>query len=207
MKKGLILVVTIVAVILIGNVVIASAQNGATPDYPPMGAGLPGWGTGTYSSTTPYRGNMMGGYYRGTLLAPGGMHEQIWTAVAQKLGMTYDELTQAVQNGRTIAQLAEAKGVKLEDLQKAATDAAKAALDDLVKQGTLTQVQADWMLDRMDDMPMFGFGAGNGLGFGPGTGNCPMGGQSLQPGARSGNFGPGQGRGMMRWNQPTGRQG
>jgi hypothetical protein len=120
-------------------------------------------------------------------VAAGGMHEQVWTAVAQKLGITYAELTTAVQNGQTIAQIAAAKGVSLDDLKAAALEAGKAALADLVQKGVLTQEQADWMVDRMDDMPMFNFNSGP--GFGPG-----------------GCHGNGQPGGMMngwRFNRPS----
>ncbi len=87
-----------------------------------------------------------------------------WTAVAKKLGLTYAELNTALQNGQTVAQLAQAKGVSLDALKTAALDAMKTSFADLVKQGVMTQEQADWMLDHMDDMPMFNFEQG----FGPG---------------------------------------
>jgi hypothetical protein len=94
-------------------------------------------------------------------------------------------LTQAVQNGQTIAQLAEAQGVDVTELQQAAKNAHQAALAELVKQGVMTQEQADWMLDRMDDMPMFNFDQGFSPGM-MGNGRGMMGG----------------GRGMMRGYQP-----
>jgi hypothetical protein len=220
MKTGLVLLATIVAVILIGSVAAASAQTGSTPDWSPMGAGMMGYTdayTGTmpmwgmmhnYTGTMPFRGGMMGGNpgaMRDAMMAAGGMHEQVMTAVATRLGMTYDQLTTALQNGQTIAQIADAKGVSLEALQQVANTARTSALNQLVQQGVITREQADWMLDRMDDMPMFDLGAGNGA--------CP----GLQPnGAQPGGYGPGMmggGRGMMergmtgRGSQPAGRQG
>ena len=106
----------------------------------------------------------MHGAMHGAMMGANGMHEQVWTAVAKKLGLTYAELNTAVQNGQTVAQLAQAKGVSLDALKTAALDAMKTSFADLVKQGVMTQEQADWMLDRMDDMPMFNFDQG----FGPG---------------------------------------
>lgn len=207
MKKTLVIVATIVGVVLLGNVLIASAQGGGNGGNWPMGPGMMG-ATGNYTGTLPFGpgapGGMMGpghGTMSGYMMAAGGMHEQVWTAIAEKLGMSYDELVAAVQNGQTIQQLAEAKGVSLDDLKQVALDAKKAALAELVKQGVLTQEQADWMLERMDSMPMFNFGSG----FGPG--GCHGG--SGVPGGMTG----GRGRGMMpgwggsRWTPPAGNSG
>jgi hypothetical protein len=204
MKKGLVLLATIVAVILIGSVAAASAQTGSTPNWSPMGAGMMQGYTGPYTGTMPMWG-MMHNYtgtmpFHGSMMAAGGMHEQVMTAVATRLGTTYDQLITALQNGQTIAQLADAKGVSLEALQQVANTARANALNQLVQQGVITREQADWMLDRMDAMPMFGLGAGNGP--------CP----GQQPnGAQPSGHGPGMmggGRGMMgRGSQPAGRQG
>ena len=203
MKKVLIIAVTIVAVIALGNVVWVSAQGGTQPNQPNATCPATGY-TCPFSGTQNFGGpggmmggrGMMGGYgtYSGTI--PGGMaamhgammganglHEQMWTVVAQKLGLTYAELNKTLQNGQTVAQLAQAKGVSLDELKATALAAMKTSFADLVKQGVMTQAQADWMLDRMDDMPMFNFEKG----FGRGMMN---------------------GRGMMRgWQQPTGPQG
>lgn len=192
MKKVLIIAVTIVAVVALGNVLLASAQGGQPPfgqaGTCPMGYTCP------YSGTTPYGGpggmmggrggmlggrGMMGGYgtYTGTMpfggmqgmhgamMGTNGMHEQVWTAVATKLGLTYAELNTATQNGQTVAQLAQAKGVSLDALKEVAEDAIRASFADLVKQGVMTQEQADWMADHMDDMPMFNFEQGYGPGM------------------------------------------
>ena len=211
MKKSLILVATIVAVILIGNVVVAYAQNGNPPAQP--GAGVcPAGVTCPYSGTMPYGGMMSGrgqmpggmmggnmGAMRGAMMSDNGMHETVMTAIAAELDMTYDALTTALQT-QTLAQIAEAQGVSLETLQQVATTARTAELDKLAAAGTLTQEQADWMKSRMQSMPNFG------------SGNCPM------HNGQSGTYGPGaMGRGMMGggrgmmggrgYAQPTGPQG
>jgi hypothetical protein len=201
-KKVLIIGITIVAVIALGNVLLVSAQGGTQPTQPaatcPMGYTCPMSGTMPYGIRGGMMGRggmggaMMGGNHtqmHGAMLGANGMHEQVWTVLAKELGLTYEQLTQAVQNGQTIAQLAEAKGVSLDELKTAAKNAHQAALVDLVEQGVITQEQADGMLDRMDDMPMFNFDQG----FGPGM----MGGQGMM-----------NGRGMMRgYQRPTGPQG
>ncbi len=203
MKKALIIAVTIVAVIAVGNVLLVSAQGGTQPNQTNATCPVGGY-TCPFSGTVPYGGpggmmgrGMMGGgmmsgnhaQLHGAMMGQNGMHEQVWTAVAKKLGLTYAELNTALQNGQTVAQLAQAKGISLEALKTAALDAMKTSFAELVKQGVMTQEQADWMLDRMDDMPMFNFDQG----FGPGMmqGRGMMGGRGL----------------MQNWQQPPGPQG
>ena len=197
MKKVLLIAVTIVAVIALGNVLLVSAQGGSRPNQPNTVCPVSGT-TCPFSGTMPYGipGGMMGGRgmmgMHNSMMGTNGMHQQVWTAVAKELGLTYEELTTAVQNGQTVAQLAQAKGVSLDALKAAALDAMKTSFAELVKQGVMTQQQADWMLDHMDDMPMFNFDRG----FGPGM---------MQGGRGSGGM---MGRGMMQnWQQPAGPQG
>ena len=197
MKKVLIIAVTIVAVIALGNVLLVSAQGGTQPNQPNAACQMSGY-TCPFSGTMPYggpggmmgRGMMSGNHAQmhGAMMGANGMHEQVWTAVARKLGLTYEELNTALQNGQTVAQLAQAKGISLDALKTAALDAMKTSFAELVKQGAVSQEQADWMLDHMDDMPMFNFDQG----FGPGM----MGGRGMM-----------NGRGMRGWQQPTGPQG
>jgi hypothetical protein len=210
-KKVLIIVVTIVAVVALGNVLLVSAQGGQPPVSQNGTCPMSGY-TCPFSGTMPYGGpggmmggGMMGG--RGMMPMHGammgaaggaganGLHEQVWTAVAEELGMTYDELLQATQNGQTVAQLAEEQGVTLDELKDAAQEAHQAALADLVEQGVLTQEQADWMADHLDDMPMFNFGQG----FGPGM----MNGRGMM----RGGFPGGMMRGGRGYQQPAGPQG
>jgi hypothetical protein len=227
MKRILIIAVTIVAVIALGNVLLVSAQGGTQPNQPNAACPISGY-TCPFSGTMPYGGmmggrGMMGGGMMGgnhaqmhsaMTLAPrcagcsagvgaNGMHEQAWTAVAKKLGLTYAELNTAVQNGQTVAQLAQAKGVSLDALKTAALEAMKASFAELVKQGTMTQQQADWMLDRMDDMPMFNFDQG----FGPGMTPALRSGEGTGVGGRGMMNGRGSGGMMQNWQQPTGPQG
>ncbi len=187
MKKVLLIAVTIVAVIALGNVLLVSAQ-GNSPSGQNGSCPVTGY-TCPFSGTNSYRG-MMGA--NGSAGA-NGMHEQVWTAVAKKLSMTYADLNAALQHGQTIAQLAQAKGVTLAELRTAALDVMQASFADLVKQGAMSQEQADRMLDHMDDMPLFNFDQG----FGPGM----MHGRGM--------MGPGMmGSGMMRgYQRPTGPQG
>ena len=121
------------------------------------------------------------------------MHEAVWTAVAKELGMSYDALVAETQAGKTLWQIAEEKGVSIERLREVMLEAREAALADLVEQGVITQVQADWMLSHSGGMMGGGFGHCNGN---PGTMRGPgmMGGQGMMRGSGmmggSGRFGP-----------------
>jgi hypothetical protein len=198
-KKVLIIAVTIVAMIALGNVVLASAQVTNQPG--PQNGTCPASGyTCPFSGTTQMGRGMMGdhGMMGGRMMGANGMHEQVMTAVAKQLGLTYAELNTAMQSGQTVVQLAQAKGVSLAALKTVALDAMKASFADLVKQGAMTQAQADAMVDHMDDMPMFNFEQGTG-----GMMNGMMGSGRVPGGMMGGGRG-----GMMRgYQQPAGPQG
>jgi len=88
-----------------------------------------------------------------------------WQSLAEQLGMTTDELAAELEAGKTITELAEEKGV---DLQAAQVEAMKEQIQQAVEDGKLTQEQADWMLQGLEQgfMP-----DGRGFGFG-GRGGC-----------------------------------
>jgi len=100
-------------------------------------------------------------------------------AVAGALSMTVDELTTQLWGGKTIADLAEEKGIDLADLQATVQAAKEAemrtAIEQAVQDGTITQDHADWLLEGLDKgymMGGFGYGHGFGDGFrGPGFKN------------------------------------
>ena len=167
MKKGLLVLATIVGVILLGNVLIVSAQNSGQTGGVQTGRGMLG-STDAYTGTMPLRGGpggMMGGKFGGGMPGTNGINTAIETAVAQKLGMTVADLNTALKGGQTIDQIAQSKNVSITDLNQVALDAAKSALADQVKSGAITQQQADAQLSRMTT-PLLNFGRGR--GFGPG---------------------------------------
>jgi polyhydroxyalkanoate synthesis regulator phasin len=111
-----------------------------------------GFGFGKMGRLGGRRGGPMGGF-KGCL--PGN-HE--W--LAEQLGMTVDELQAELEAGKTVAELAEEKGV---DLEAARIEAMKEHIQQAVEDGTLTQEQADWMLEGLEQGFMPG---GRGFGFG-----------------------------------------
>ncbi len=69
--------------------------------------------------------------------------------VAKLLGMAAEQIHAERLAGKSLAQIAEAKGVKKDALVSAMLESHKAVLDARVKAGTLTQAQADAALETM----------------------------------------------------------
>ncbi len=105
-------------------------------------------------------------------------------AAAKALGLTADQLSTQLWGGRTLAQLAEKAGVKLEDVQAAmetARQAARrAAIEQAVTDGRLTRQQADWLLQGLEN----GYLGRGGGGFPGGRGHRGM------PGTKQGTETP-----------------
>ena len=106
----------------------------------------------------------------------GWMHEYMEKALAAKLGLTEEQVEEQFAAGKTMYQIALDNGVKEADVVTFMNDVHKEAMASAVKDGVMTQEQADWMLQRMQNRGGYG------------TGNCPM---------HGGQAGPGYGRGMM----------
>jgi hypothetical protein len=165
MKKyvGIALLVGIVAALGISSV--ASAQSSVTPTpTAPTAPGAPRDGFG-----------------------PRGLHSQAaLEAAAKALGLTADELSAELWGGKTLADIADEKGVDIATV-KAAVEAAqiaetKTAINQAVTDGAMTQAKADWLLEGLDKGYWgagaeggFGFGMGPGMGHGGPRGGGPLG--------------------------------
>jgi hypothetical protein len=149
-------------------------------------AGLAFAQTPTPAPQFPFGQGMMGGRQRGGMgqCMMGGartdgqygpMHEYMEKAFAEALGISQDDLETALAGGKTMWQVAQDKGMTLEQFQKVMVDARTNAFKQMVADGVITQAQADWMLSRM---------GGQGGRFG-GQGGCPgMGGYNGGTGSR-----------------------
>ncbi len=89
-------------------------------------------------------------------------------AAAKTLGMTSADLTTALRT-KTLLALAQEKNVDVTKLRTAIADAEKAAIDQAVKDGKLTQAQADTMKanlkpENIDLTRPFGIGGRGGVG-------------------------------------------
>jgi len=100
-------------------------------------------------------------------------------AAAKVLGMTTDELSTALQGGKTLEQVATDQGVEIQKVQDAIQAVHATEMRDRIAQavtdGTITQPNADWLLEGLDKGYIgvpggFGFGGprGGGHGFGKG---------------------------------------
>lgn len=79
-----------------------------------------------------------------------GLHQAMGDAAASALGITSDELSGALRDGQTLAELAAANGVDEQAVIDAALAAADAKLDEAVAAGALTQEQADAVYARLE---------------------------------------------------------
>jgi len=91
-------------------------------------------------------------------------------AAAGALGMTADELSTQLWGGRTIADVAEKAGVDLQTVRDAVETACQNAVRDAIQQavqdGRISQEQADWLLQGLEN----GYWGGGGFGHGFGRG-------------------------------------
>ena len=62
-------------------------------------------------------------------------------AIADKLGLSQGQLKQQLRSGKSLEDLARAKGLAVQDLYNAAADAVQARLDVMVKNGKLAQAR------------------------------------------------------------------
>jgi len=163
-----------------------------------LGGALTGTVLAQQSSQTPWGGGACpmgfgGGPSSGGRpgAGPAGMAGAPHAAIASALGMSPDDLFASMRGGKTIAQIAQEKGIDLETVVQAALAAHDKALDARVQAGLLTQEQADQMDAHMEAniRAMIAGGVGAGMmsgGFGPGM--MPGG---HGPGMMPGGFGPG----------------
>ena len=120
-----------------------------------------------------------GGHFGG--LGIGKAHD----AAAKALGLTADKLHQALEGGKSLADVAKAQKVSVSSLVKAMVNAVQTEIAAAVKDGTMTQAQADRMkssltariTDRVNDVrPDHGLARGpRGTQSSPSTGDTPSG--------------------------------
>ncbi len=153
MKRWMLVAILVVALAaaLVGTALAQGTTPPAATEPCPCGqtTGTMPWGGGMRGGT-----DMMGGGMRGSAgMMSGGMPD--WAGMddaAQKLlGMTAEQLQAERQAGKSLAEIATAKGVSEDALIQAILDSHKASLAKLVADGKLTQAQADAMTTRMPE--------------------------------------------------------
>jgi len=80
-----------------------------------------------------------------------GPFGDVFGAAAKALGVSVDDLRAALRDGKSIADIAKDKNVAVSDVVDAMVAAAKADLDQAVKDGHLTQAEADQHLSDLRD--------------------------------------------------------
>lgn len=153
--KRLMSVLGVLALITVLTVVSVGAAFAQT-DTPPAQAA-------PTSPITPDTGKLGPGFGFGFR----GGDTASFDAVATALNLTPTQLFEQLHSGKTITEIAEAQGVDLATVQAAANASRIQAMKDriaaAVTAGTITQEQADWMLQGIEKGYTFG-GKGFGLG-------------------------------------------
>ncbi|MDQ2693652.1 MAG: hypothetical protein M3Y68_16560 [Chloroflexota bacterium] len=139
---------------------------------------------GVLSATSAYAQSSPGDVFHGR--GPGGgrgLGDGIaLQAAAEALGMTTDELINALRGGSTLEELAEEAGVDIEEVRTAIQEARTADLRERIQQaveaGTITQAHADWLFEGLENGFIggpggFKFGGRHGFGMGPGLEPTP----------------------------------
>jgi len=90
-------------------------------------------------------------------------------AVASVLNMSADDLSTALEDGKTLQELADEAGVDMQDVKDAIgavrAESMRERIAQAVEDGTMTQEKAEWLLEGLDKGfldgdPGFGFGFG-----------------------------------------------
>lgn len=144
---GVLALVTVVGLVM-GGMVFAQTETPPTQTAPENPQQLP-WGRGV--------GCM------------GGRSWENFDAMAKALNLTPTQLFEKLHEGKTLADIAKEQGVDLEKVQETANaervQAMKDAIAQAVKDGKITQAQADWLLKGLDE-GYLGKGRSFGFGFG-----------------------------------------
>jgi hypothetical protein len=78
----------------------------------------------------------------------GGIHDDLLAAVSEATGLSVSDLESRIEGGETLAAILEAEDFDPEILAEIMFEVRQAALQELVEAGTISQDQADWMLER-----------------------------------------------------------
>lgn len=150
-KKTLAVVLT--GGMLLSGVAAYAATNGSTVNIPQ---------TKQYSSEAPRYGMSRNADF-----------------LAKLTGKSADEILNELKAGKTMVQVAEENGITLDSLKKALIEQKEAYIDQLVKEGKITQDRASAMkqnieqrINSWDGTCQYGKGSGLGLGMGYGKNNA-----------------------------------
>jgi hypothetical protein len=145
MKKKPLVVAGVALIVLLLAGLGGAALVFAQEPTPPVPFGWHGGGRG------------MGGFGRGGFGWAGGGQWTVFDTAAEALGLTPEELFAELHAGKSLDEIAEAKGVDVQTVHDAMNvardEARKQAIQQAVEDGRLTQEQADQMLERQENRP------------------------------------------------------
>lgn len=173
-KRKFALVMGVLALVAILGVVSVGAAFAQTTTPPSQATPA--------TPTQPETGKLGRGFGFGFGFRGGDM--ATFDAIAEALSLTPTQLFEQLHSGKTLSEIATAQGKTLSDVQAALNANRVQAMKDKIAQavadGTITQEQADWLLQGLDQGYFLG-GKGFGFGFGErGHGR----GMRLMPGLR-----------------------
>ncbi len=149
---GIFLVALVIAVAAFG---FSYVRAQAPTRSPQSGTAVPGFGPGMMQRQGYGYGRGMMGGGRGMMGLNGNygaMHTYMLDALSQNLGLTSQELQTRLNNGETVYQIAQSQGKTADQIQTLLQDSQDSALKNAVAAGVLTQAQADWMDQHMEQM-------------------------------------------------------
>lgn len=152
----------LVASVLFVGVGFAYAQVTNPPD-------LSSPDNGYYSSMNGYRGFNHGRMMRGTQAQgfnqdEGPLHAYMIEALAKVFDIDADKLDALHDEGKTMWEFAQELGYDQDKFQSLMIEARQLALENAVVEGIITQEQANWMIERMNQRFKYGFGVCRGDG-------------------------------------------
>lgn len=92
----------------------------------------------------------------------GLLHDTMLPLLAEKLGLSVDEITARLEDGERMWEIAEAQGYSFDDFRALMLDAREEAIAQALEDGTITEDQAEWLQERGAGMMGRQYGSGRG---------------------------------------------
>jgi hypothetical protein len=169
MKKlwiiGTLAALALIAFGVVGYAYAQSQDDDSPEDGISYGCGMSGTGRGMMRMFNADQGEGSCGFANGDG-EYGPLHDYMFTAFAQALGLTPEEIETRRQAGDTLSDMVQEQNLTAEEFQELVTTARTSAINQAVADGVITQAQADFMLERMERMAENAFGPGSGAGNG-----------------------------------------
>ncbi len=152
------LIALMAALFLLGSFSVVGAQtqtpqdpDGDTPTWPWMGRGPHRMGAHMMWNTDGAQSGLL--------------HDTILPLLAEKLGLTVDEITARLEDGERMWEIADSLGYTFDDFRALMLEAREEAIAQALEDGTITEDQAEWMQERGANMMGRQNGSGRGAGM------------------------------------------